>query len=50
MFDAQAQEERGAKAQKKYLGKGKVVWNNGTIVNAEKEAQVAEVSADGDIF
>tara|TARA_R110002020_G_scaffold204019_1_gene407861 strand:- start:472 stop:759 length:288 start_codon:yes stop_codon:yes gene_type:complete len=50
MFDAQTQEERDAKAQRNYLGNGKVVWNNGTIVNAEKEAQVAEVSADGDIF
>lgn len=50
MFDSQTQEERDAKAQRNYLGNGKVVWNNGTIVNAEKEAQVAEVSADGDIF
>ena len=50
MFDAQTQEERDAKAQRNYLGNGKVVWNNGTIVNAEKEAQVAEVTADGDIF
>tara|TARA_R110002012_G_scaffold6734_3_gene32160 strand:- start:6546 stop:6833 length:288 start_codon:yes stop_codon:yes gene_type:complete len=50
MYDAQTQEERQAKAQRNYLGNGKVVWNNGTIVNAEKETQVAEVSADGDIF
>ena len=50
MFDSQTQEERDAKAQRNYLVNGKVVWNNGTIVNAEKEAQVAEVSADGDIF
>jgi hypothetical protein len=50
MYDAQTQEERQAKAQRNYLGNGKVIWNNGTIVNAEKEAQVAEVSADGDIF
>ena len=39
MFDAQTQEERDAKAQRNYLGNGKVVWNNGTIVNAEKEVQ-----------
>tara|TARA_R110000796_G_scaffold21599_2_gene63561 strand:+ start:758 stop:1045 length:288 start_codon:yes stop_codon:yes gene_type:complete len=50
MYDAQTQEERQAKTQRNYLGNGKVVWNDGTIVNAEKEAQVAEVSADGDIF
>ncbi len=50
MFDSQTQEERDAKAQRNYLGNGKVVWNNGTIVNAEKEPQVAEVSADGDLF
>ena len=50
MFDTQTQEERDAKAQRTYLGNGKVVWNNGTIVNAEKEPQVAEVSADGDLF
>ena len=30
--------KREAKKQKTYLGNGKVVWNNGTIVNAEKEA------------
>tara|TARA_R110001632_G_scaffold120337_1_gene232995 strand:+ start:519 stop:806 length:288 start_codon:yes stop_codon:yes gene_type:complete len=50
MFDSQTQEERDAKAQRNYLGNGKVVWNNGTIVNAEKEPEVAEVSADGDLF
>lgn len=50
MFDAQTKEERDAGKPKSYLGNGKVFWNNGSIVNAEKEAQVAEVSADGDIF
>lgn len=48
----QTQEEREAKKQKTYLGNGKVVWNNGTIVNAEKvqeevQEQTAEVEADG---
>ena len=50
MFDAQTKEERDAGKPKSYLGNGKVFWNNGSIVNGEKEAQVAEVSADGDIF
>tara|TARA_R110002124_G_scaffold64453_2_gene176147 strand:- start:1619 stop:1924 length:306 start_codon:yes stop_codon:yes gene_type:complete len=40
VFVSQTQEEREAKKQKTYLGNGKVVWNNGTIVNAEKEDQV----------
>lgn len=41
IFVSQTQEEREAKKQKTYLGNGKVVWNNGTIVNAEKEVQEA---------
>ena len=39
IYVSQTQEEREAKKQKTYLGNGKVVWNNGTIVNAEKEVQ-----------
>ena len=39
VYVSQTQEEREAKKQKTYLGNGKVVWNNGTIVNAEKEVQ-----------
>jgi len=38
IYVSQSQEEREAKKQKTYLGNGKVVWNNGTIVNAEREA------------
>ena len=38
IYVSQTQEEREAKKQKTYLGNGKVVWNNGTIVNAEREA------------
>ena len=41
IYVSQTQEEREAKKQKTYLGNGKVVWNNGTIVNAEKEVQEA---------
>ena len=51
IYVSQTQEEREAKKQKTYLGNGKVVWNNGTIVNAEKEVQEAvqehQAEADG---
>ena len=52
IYVSQTQEEREAKKQKQYLGNGKVVWNNGTIVNAEKEVveevQTHPVEADAD--
>ena len=41
IYVSQTQEEREAKKQRSYLGNGKVVWNNGTIVNAEKQVQEA---------
>ena len=41
IYVSQTQEEREAKKKKTYLGNGKVVWNNGTILNAEKEVQEA---------
>ena len=51
IYVSQTQEEREAKKQKTYLGNGKVVWNNGQIVNAEKEVQEAvqehQAEADG---
>jgi len=34
MYLRQTKEERDAKQPKKYVGNGRVVWNNGTIVNA----------------
>ena len=37
---SQTKEEREAKQPKTYLGNGKVVWNNGTIVNAKKDEPV----------
>lgn len=40
---SQTQEEREAKKQKIFLANGKVVWNNGTILNAEKEEEAKEV-------
>lgn len=43
VYVSQTQEEREAKKQKTYLANGKVVWNNGTILNAEKEEEAKEV-------
>ena len=50
IYVSQTQEEREAKKQKTYLGNGKVVWNNGTILNAIKEVQeaVQEQPAEAD--
>ena len=39
IYVSQTQEEREAKKPKTYIGNGKVVWNNGSIVNAERENQ-----------
>ncbi len=51
IYVSQTQEEREAKKQKTYLANGKVVWNNGSIVNAEKQEQqepvTQEAEADG---
>jgi hypothetical protein len=46
VFVSQTKEENQEKKPKNYLGNGKVVWNNGTIVNAEKEVkeEVAEAA------
>ena len=43
---AQSKEERESKQPKTYLGNGKVVWNSGTIVNAEKQEQEVDTSKD----
>jgi hypothetical protein len=52
VFVSQTKEERDAKRRnlKTYLGNGKVVWNNGTIVNAEKEVkeEVAAATVESD--
>jgi hypothetical protein len=42
--------KRREKPNRTYLGNGKVVWNNGTIVNAEKEVkqEVAAATAESD--
>ena len=39
IYISQTKEENEAKKQRNYLGKGKVVWNNGNIVNATKEVK-----------
>ena len=41
IYISQTKEENEAKKQRTYLGNGKVVWNNGSIVNAEKEEKQA---------
>ena len=49
IYISQTKEENEAKKQRTYLGNGKVVWNNGSIVNAEKEVKQAvqeEVGSD----
>lgn len=49
VYISQTKEENEAKKQRTYLGNGKVVWNNGSIVNAEKEVKEAvqeEVGSD----
>lgn len=35
VYHSQSKEERQNKVGKIYLGNGKCVWNNGTVVNAE---------------
>ena len=46
VFVSQTKEENQENKPRTYLGNGKVVWNNGTIVNAEKEVkqEVAETA------
>lgn len=41
IYVSQTKEENEAKKQRSYVGNGKVVWNNGSIVNAEKEVKQA---------
>jgi hypothetical protein len=47
-MDSQTKEEREAKVAKTYLGNGKVVWTDGSVVLAEREdqAQEPELAAD----
>lgn len=41
IYISQTKEENESKKQRTYIGNGKVVWNNGNIVNAEKEVKEA---------
>ena len=41
IYISQTKEENEAKKQRNYVGNGKEVWNNGSIVNAEKEVKEA---------
>ena len=49
IMDSQTKEEREAKAQRNYLGNGKVVWTNNQISVAEKEEVVATTNANDDL-
>ena len=44
IMDSQTKEEREAKAQRNYLGNGKVVWTNDIIKLAEREETVVASS------
>ena len=51
LFNTQSKEEREAKAEKVYVGNGKVVWTDGNITMAERQeqpqaAQAAPVAVD----
>lgn len=45
-MDSQTKEEREAKMAKNYLGNGKVVWTDGTILLAEREDEKVSVPVD----
>jgi len=48
IYVSQTQEEREAKKKRSYLGNGKVVWNDGSILNAEKEEQAEAVTQEAE--
>lgn len=43
-FISQTSDERTAKTPKKYVGNGKVVWENGIIIKAEQKIQKSETT------
>ena len=49
IMDSQTKEEREAKAQRNYLGNGKVVWTNNQISVAEKEEVVETANVNDDL-
>ena len=44
-YDSQTKEEREAKKNRDYIGNGKVVWTDGSIIVAEREEQDAQPQA-----
>lgn len=46
LFNTQTKEERDAKAAKSYVGNGKVVWTDGSIVAVERQAEPAQANAE----
>jgi|TARA_B110000305_G_scaffold77766_1_gene87429 hypothetical protein len=49
IMDSQTKEEREAKAQRNYLGNGKVVWHNEIIKLAEREETVNTPAESNDL-
>ena len=49
IMDSQTKEEREAKAQRNYLGNGKVIWHNEIIKLAEKEEAVNTPAESNDL-
>jgi hypothetical protein len=48
-WHGQSKEEREAKANRDYLGNGKVVWENGTITKAEPQQPQQAAPAQQDL-
>lgn len=46
LYDSQTKEEREAKKTKKYIGNGRVVWNDGNITNAIQQNSVETKNED----
>jgi len=46
VFVSQSAEEREAKKPRNYVSNGKVVWNDGNILNATKEVKADEVQEE----
>jgi hypothetical protein len=46
--DSQTKEERQAKKSRNYLGNGKVVWTDGSVILAEKEEETEEVVVESE--
>lgn len=49
MYEEQTKEERDAKKKRNYVGNGKVVWTDGSIVTAPKKEKVQEAQVDEDL-